>query len=173
MVVQDPLGRDPPAVAGEVGVYDRQLTEGEPVPGQRRGDPGEPVGHCGQPRCAGRDGDPPVAERQQVFGEGAPAGLIVGQHGVGAEGVPADDRDAAAGALERGELGARLGLHARVVVAGPGDDDDAHPLGDQVAQLAQLVLRVAAGVRDLDQQPFVGGHLDDAPGVSEKYGSSI
>jgi hypothetical protein len=39
--------------------------------------------------------------------------------------------------------------------------DDAGPLGDQVADLAQLVVGIAAGVADLHEQAPLVGDLDD------------
>jgi hypothetical protein len=105
-----------------------------------------------------------MAEIHQVLGEGVAAGLVVRQDGVDAERVPSDGRGPSAVVLERGQLGAGRALHPWVVVAGTADQDDADPLGDQVAQLLQFVAGVAAGLADLHQQPLLGGELDDPGG---------
>ena len=166
VVAQDLLGGDPAALAGEVGVHDRQVGPGtSPVARQRGRHAGEPVGDRGERRACrrprrsggGRASSRCVAERPA-------ARLVVRQDRVDAERVPADDRHPAAEALEGGQLGLGLGLDARVVVARPGDDDDADPLGDEVADLPQLGLRVAPGVADLHQQPLLAGDLDDPAG---------
>jgi hypothetical protein len=105
-----------------------------------------------------------VAQRQQVLGERPAAVLVVRHDRVHPEGVPPDHRDPAAGALEAGELRLGLGLDPRVAVAGAGHDDDADPLRDEVPDLPQLVVRVAAGVADLHEQVLRVGEVDDAAG---------
>ena len=117
-----------------------------------------------RPGAARGDRDPLMAEIHQVLGERVTAGLVVRQDGVDAERVPSDGGGPSAVVLERGQLGAGRGLHPGVVVAGTADQDDADPLGDQVAQLLQLVAGVAAGLADLHQQPLLGGELDDPGG---------